>query len=208
MTTPNHPRRRRPVAATSEHDAPPAPDGSPVPDRSTATEAEAALLGAALYAPHQAARMLADLTTDDLAHPGHRAVLAAMRVVLADGAPPDPALVLAAYNHGQHYGSPAHLFALVVHDCLHHAGTPGAEAHYRRAVLEARWRRDAIAAAHRIRQASETAPLTDLHTVLAETLAGLGKTLARIALAPTTASPVGTRRAELGTTAASTQEAA
>lgn len=184
MTTPNHPRRRRPVAPTGEHDASPAPDNPPVPDRSTATGAEAALLGAALYAPRHAARMLADLTTDDLADPGHRAVLAAIRAVLADGAPPDPALVLAAYNRGEHYGSPAHLFALVVHDCLHHAGTPGAEAHYRCAVLEARWRRDAITAAARIRQAAETAPLADLHAVLAEALAGLGKTLARLALRP------------------------
>jgi replicative DNA helicase len=207
MTTPNHTRRpRRTPTPTPTDDT----GADVMPDRSTARDAEAALLGAALYYPRQAARMLADLTADDLADPGHRAVLAAIRTVLADGAPPDPALVLAAYNRGEHYGSPAHLFALTVHDCLHHAGYPGAEGHYRRAVLEARWRRDAIAAAHRIHQAAQDAPLTDLHAVLAEALAGLGKTLARIALTATArpVAPAGTRRPELGATPASTREAA
>jgi replicative DNA helicase len=203
MTTPNHVGRRRPVAPGGERDASPTPAGSPVPDRSTATEAEAALLGAALYNPHHAAQVLGDLTPDDLADPGHRAVLAAIRAVLADGAPPDPALVLAAYNRGQHYGSPAHLFALTIHHCLAAAGTPGTEGHYRRAVLEARWRRDAITAAHRIHQAANTAPLADLHAVLAEVLAGLGSTLARIALTP---APTPTRRGQLVTTAAPAAE--
>lgn len=184
------------------------------PRRTTAADAEAALLGAALHAPRQAARLLADLTTGDLADPAHRAVLAAIRAVLANGAPPDPALVLAAYNRGQHHGAPAHLFAITVHDCLAAAGTPGAETHYRRAVLEARWRRDAITAATRIHHAAETAPLTDLHAVLAQTLAGLGATLARLTPTPTPkarpAGPASTHhpktKAGTGTTPAPTNQ--
>lgn len=172
------------------------------PDRSVAARgAEAALLGAALYASNRARQVLADLAPADLTDPRHRAVLAALRAVLATGADPTPALVLAAYARGEHDNTPAHHFALVVHDCLTVAAVPAAAPHLYRAVLEARWRRDALAAAARIADAAEHSPVAELHHVLGEALAVLGATLARLTPAPAPAA-AGTRRPEPGTTAA------
>jgi hypothetical protein len=152
----------------------------PDPDRSRMPTVEHVLLGTALWSPTRAAEVLADLGVEDFAEPKHRALLCAIRDVLAQGQPPEWGQVLGAYARGDHSGVPMGTFAVVLADALGAAAPPAAAPHYRRILLEARWRRDALQAAARLAHAAETAPLEDLHHTLAEALAALGHTLARI----------------------------
>jgi replicative DNA helicase len=158
----------------------------PDPDRAEAPDAEAALLGTAMAYPSHAVDVLADLAPEDLGDPAHRAVLATIRTVLATGTDPAPVLVHDAFRNGLHYNATVKRFAIVVHDCLTAATVPAAAPAVRRAVLTARWRRDALAAAARIADAAEHAPADDLHHALTESLTALGATLARLTPLPTT----------------------
>jgi replicative DNA helicase len=154
------------------------------PDRSEASDAEAALLGAAMVYPTRAAEILDDLTCEDLGSPSHRAVLDAIRAVLATGTDPEPVLVHAAFRDNLHYNAAVKRFAIVVHDCLSAAATPTTAPAVRHAVITARWRRTALTAAARIAEAAEHAPAGELHHALNESLTDLGAILARLAPAP------------------------
>jgi replicative DNA helicase len=153
----------------------------PMPDRSRIPGPEAVLLGTALLAPKRATEILGDLAREDFAEPKHRAVLTAIRAVLAQGWIPEWALVLAAYARGDESGVPVATFGILLAECIGMAAAPALAPQYRRVLLEARWRRDAVRTAGRIAHAAEHRPAAELHDVLNESLADLAHTLARMA---------------------------
>jgi replicative DNA helicase len=149
-----------------------------------AHQCEAAILGAAMRYPAAAADVLGDLAADDLTDPAHRAVLDAVRQLLADDVPPDPALVIAQLHRTGHVRAPTdrpwrtvvfHLWAVTT------ATFPAAAPHYRRALLEARLRRDADVFAHQLHAAAARDPVDALWHALDTATQALGDTLARLA---------------------------
>jgi len=158
----------------------PGPGSWPLPDRSHVPDAEAALLGCALYCPRTARETLADLGPEDFSDRRHRAVLAAVRTVLGHGQDPEMPLVLAAYARGAETGIPLAAFGVLLAECAGRATSPALAPEYRRVLLETRFRRDAVRAAGRIAHAAEHAPAADLHHVLNESLADLARTLTRM----------------------------
>lgn len=163
--------------------------GIPGADRTTVVEAEAALLGAAMLYPATAAQVLDDIGGTDLTDPIHRVILTAIRTLLAEGVRPDGVLVAAVYARHSPGPLPPGGFAARIHDCLQAAALPVTAHAYRRAVIETRWRRDALITAERIAQAARDFPLRDLHEVLSHELTALARTLARLAPPPTAATP-------------------
>ena len=166
------------------HTPEPLPEWMPRPGRTHATDCEATVLGTAMLCPAQAPDVLGDLDTGDLVDPVHRVILTALRTLITEGTRPDGVLVAAAYARHATGPLPLNTFAARVHDCLAAASVPAAAPAYRRALIEARWRRDALVTAERITQAARDYPLTDLHDVLGNELGALGRTLARLAPAP------------------------
>lgn len=167
------------------HTSEPLPEWMPRPGRTHATDCEATVLGTAMLCPAQAADVLGDLEAGDFVDPVHRVILTALRNLIGEGTRPDGVLVAAAYARHAPGPLPLNTFAARVHDCLAAASVPAAAPAYRRALIEARWRRDALVCADRITQAAREWPLTELHEVLHRELAALGRTIARLSSEPT-----------------------
>jgi replicative DNA helicase len=144
--------------------------------------AETALLGAVLLYPHTANHVLADLGEGDFTDPRHRAVLTAARTVLAEGADPEPALVVAElYRQHEIRTTADRNWTIVLADLIHGGGSPSAAAHYRRALLEARLRGEALTYAERLHHTATHQSVPDMWDALNTTTTELALTLARLA---------------------------
>jgi replicative DNA helicase len=126
-------------------------------------QAEAALLGAAMLAPADAAEIIGDLVGDDFTDPRHVAVLAAIRRLLAGRVPPDPIAVLGELRRTGALPStadagPGNLLHRLVETCP----VPASAAYYRRILLEHSFRRRVLKAGDRLVQHAADASLADL----------------------------------------------
>jgi hypothetical protein len=131
-----------------------------------AHQCEAAILGAAMRYPATATDVLGDLAADDLTDPAHRALVIAQLHRAGDARPPT--------DRGWHTVV-FHLWAVTT------ATFPAAAPHYRRAVLEARLRRDADMFARQLHAAAARDPVDALWHALDTAPQALGDTLARLA---------------------------
>jgi len=127
-------------------------------------EAERALLGACLLAPATAADLLAELGEEDFVDPRHRLVLTAARVLVEQGAPPDPVTVLGllrARNHEKPFTADRDAGTYLA-DLASSCPLPASGPWYRRVVLEHAWRRRVQEAGQRLVQHAESASLDDM----------------------------------------------
>jgi replicative DNA helicase len=164
------------------------------PDALTeATANEAALLGCALAWPPAAPAVLGDLGRADLGEPVHRALLTA--ITHLHPAPPEPALVLADLRRHAIPAPPDRGWAVVLADLIGAACVPAAAVHHHRAVLEARYRRQAADHATRVHQAATSGALLAVHTATHDLLTDLAATLARLTPDPAPTARPGLRDA-------------
>lgn len=135
--------------------------------RLTNTLAEQAVLGCLLQANLQMAlTLLGRLCEDDFADPRHRAVLAAARLTVTDGTPPDPVTVLARMREQGHALYDLSTAGPYMVDLMRAAPTLGSATHYATAVVEDSYRRRVQQAGVRLIQAAETASWETLNEVL------------------------------------------
>jgi replicative DNA helicase len=143
-------------------------------------QAEAAVLGAAMFAPRDAAGILGDLTADDFTDPRHVFVLAAIRRLIDAGQLPDPVMVLGELRRTGVLPSTADRGpGNLLHDLMAACPVPAQAAHYRRLVLEHSFRRRALKTGDRLVQHARGASLVDLRRLIATELAAVAAAGAR-----------------------------
>ncbi|MCE0535755.1 hypothetical protein LWF15_09535 [Kineosporia rhizophila] len=143
---------------------------------------EPVLLGVAMAHPRYLGTVLSDIEPADLHSPQHRAILRAFYTINGRRQPIEAPLVVAELER-QHGARPlaGEPWAFVVGACLGASVTvPQACQEHRRAVLEARLRREAFEYADAIAD-NATGPLVALEKLLADSMSAMGRTLARIA---------------------------
>ncbi len=136
-------------------------------------DAEAAFLGAILHLPADRTRLLlADLELEDFAVPQHRAVLVAARALATAGVAPDPIAIEGEMRRRgleqsltDDRNAAVFLFDLAV--AAPHVTSAG---HYRRIILEHRYRRRVQEAGERLAQAARSTALTDLAELVLDEL--------------------------------------
>jgi replicative DNA helicase len=149
--------------------------------RPHALPSETSLLGTVLAYPPTAALVLSDLEPPDLHDPRNGAVLDAIQWLISEGTAPELPIVLAFLHRNAGVRPPSGSnWALILTDLLHVASTPTMAPAYRRAVLEARLRRDALTFAERLHDVARNGDLGAVWTALDESTTALGRTLARI----------------------------
>jgi replicative DNA helicase len=143
---------------------------------------ETAVLGSAIVYPPAAARVLGDLDADDFTDPRHRVILTVLRTMLAENTPPGPCLVLAALWRQNDVRPPTgRTWAIVLADLVHAAALPSTTAAHRRALIEARLRREAIAYAARLHTSATAGTPDEVWHALTDSVTELRLTLARLA---------------------------
>jgi replicative DNA helicase len=154
----------------------------PLSTEPNAIGCEIALLGSVLVYTPAAARILGDLDADDFTDLRHRAILAVLRTMLAENTPPEPCLVLAALRRQCDVRPPTgRTWAVVLADLVHVAALPSVAPAHRRAMIEARLRREALAYAERLHQSAVTGTGADVWGALTQSVTELRLTLARLA---------------------------
>jgi len=161
-------------AAGAQEDRPPM-------DMSEARQSEAVLLGTVLAYPASAPEVIADLAESDFTEPAHRAVLAAMRQLIEAGVRCEPLLVVEQLvNRPSDHASRGTHWPAVCAQLLGQASIPSSAAAYRRLVLTALWRREAIAFADRLEDCARAGTIADLDDVLTQSNRQLSAAVGRV----------------------------
>jgi replicative DNA helicase len=131
-------------------------------------QAEMALLGAALLAPHRATEILDGLAVEDFTDPRCAAVFPVMQALVRTGTPPDPVVVLGGMRASGAAASVARSRdpGAWLHDLAQSAPVPDSASHYRAILLEHSYRRAVAKAAVTWAQVAGHAALDELDGIL------------------------------------------